>query len=311
MRQSAHRGLAVPVVREGQMMMAQTPCATCAVLCQYGPGQCAIAPLRAGETTLGALCVVRDHDKSFDPEQTRSLALLANAAAIAIANARLAATARQEAARSASCAERERLAAELHDHLAQTLSFLNLKADRLQELLAAGFTAESAHELARMKAAIATAYNQVRAALAGLQQPTAVADDLAEKLTACLAEFRTTAGLAADLLVTDPTALALPPVTQIQVLHIVREALTNVRRHAQAQHVCVRIERIDDTACFTVEDDGRGFDPQAIVGDHHLGLAIMRTRAERSGGHFALVSAPGAGTKIVVHLPCGTQSKTA
>jgi len=60
---------------------------------------------------------------------------------------------------------------------------------------------------------------------------------------------------------------------------------------------------VNDEALFTVKDDGDGFDPQAIKTENHLGLAIMRARAERSGGVLAIESAPGAGTKVLATFP--------
>ncbi|MFN8491911.1 MAG: ATP-binding protein [Caldilineaceae bacterium] len=287
-------------------IIAPTDCMACSVVRQTGPGHCAAALLRSGKTTLGALCVVREQEAPFDHDQTRSLMLLANAAAIAITNARLAVQARQEAARVAACTEREQLAAELHDHLAQTLGFLNLKADRLQALLAAEQMAEPANELAQMKAAIATAYAQVRTALTGLQQPSSNAQDLVQKLTTSVAEFRDHTGLPTELVIADSTALALPEPTQTQLLHIIREALTNIRRHAHAHSVQVRVERSQQLACFTIEDDGRGFEPSGERSDHHLGLTIMRTRAERSGGQLQITSTPGHGAQIVVCFPLQT-----
>ena len=89
-------------------------------------------------------------------------------------------------------------------------------------------------------------------------------------------------------------------------MHIIRESLTNIRRHAQAQHVVVRVERVNDQARFTIEDDGCGFDPQAIVSDAHLGLTIMRARAERSGGTLKVESAKGVGTKVMAMFPLGS-----
>jgi two-component system nitrate/nitrite sensor histidine kinase NarX len=290
------------VIGNGQTISLTTPCAACAVLGQYGPGCCHATPLRVGEATLGALCIICQPGKVFDPDRVRSLQLLANAAAIAISNARLAATARQEAAHAAAAAEREQLAAELHDHLAQTLSFLNLKADQLQGLINhTGETAAGA-TLAQMKTAITAAYTQVRAALTGLRQPSE-ATNLRDSLAACLADFRMATGVAVNLSVASKMEAVLAPVTQTQIIQIVREALTNIQRHAQAQQVWVKAERRNGLARFTVADDGCGFDPQAVLGEHHLGLKIMRLRAERSGGQLTIQSAPGAGAQVVVELP--------
>jgi two-component system nitrate/nitrite sensor histidine kinase NarX len=126
---------------------------------------------------------------------------------------------------------------------------------------------------------------------------------LSEKLGACQDEFRRASGISAELVGADPAGLMLSPAAQRQVVHMVREALTNVRRHAQAERVWVRVEQAHAEACFTVEDDGCGFAPSDVVGDHHLGLTIMRIRAERSGGQVTVDSAPGGGTRITIRFP--------
>jgi two-component system, NarL family, nitrate/nitrite sensor histidine kinase NarX len=303
LRLSLQREPARQVVGDGQPLLTQSACAACCALRRVDPGHAVIAPLRAGANTLGALCLVRDDIAPFDADQMRSLMLLANAAAIAITNARLAVAACQAAAQSAACAERAQLAAELHDHLAQTLGYLNLKTAQLQASLDAGSLTTSANELMQIKSAITDAYMQVRTLLTGLRRPPSDAADLAEKLADCVASLRTDTGPTIDLVVTKQAALALPPVMQTQVLHIIREALTNVQRHARARRIRLCVECSEEMACFTVEDDGCGFDPDAATGDHHLGLLIMRTRAERSGGQLLIESAPGAGTKLLLRLP--------
>ncbi|MFQ5578228.1 MAG: ATP-binding protein, partial [Anaerolineae bacterium] len=314
-RQPAADGLTSQVIGAGQTVSTEITCANCGFLDTHAPGQCVAAPLRAGEQTLGALCVVRPQQAKFDPEETRALTLLANAAAIAIANARLAEAKQQQARQTAALAERERLAAELHDNLAQTLSFLNFKTDRLKELLADGQITETQPELEKMKTAINRAYGQVRAALVGLHEAATAesgeeaAQNLAQKLAEEVADFRQTSSLAVDLSIADPSCLALPDVSRRQALHIVREALTNIRRHVQARQAWVRVERANGEVRFTVEDDGCGFDPAAAGGDAHLGLTIMRARAKRSGGRLTVESAPDKGARIIAHFPLQTQKE--
>jgi len=254
---------------------------------------------------IGALCVVRARTRHqhqpFDANETRALTLLANSAAIAITNARLAEERRRQAEQAAVSTERERLAAELHDNLAQTLSFLNLKSDRVRELIGAQDNEHVATELERMKSAIGTAYDQVRTALTGLHEPLRPADDFLAKLTACVNDFNDLTGFKAEL-----TATAIPPLTpvvQTQALHIVRESLVNIRRYAQAQRVQVQVGRVNGSARFVIADDGRGFDPTDVDGGQHLGLGIMRTRAERCGGALKVESTPGSGTTITATLP--------
>ncbi|MBM4423686.1 MAG: GAF domain-containing protein [Chloroflexi bacterium] len=307
-RQPVRMGMAAQVIGAGDTVVVERACSGCGFLRAQEPGQCAAAPLRVGERTLGALCVVRGNASPFDVNETRALTLLANSAAIAIANVQLAEAGRRQAERSAALAERERLAAELHDHLAQTLSYLALKADRIGEMLADGDAANAAPELSRVRVAVSDAYQQVRAALVGLREPQPKADNFAERLEAALTHFREASGIPAELAIADPSALALPQLAQTQVLHIVREALANVQRHARATRAMLTIDRVNGHARFSVEDNGRGFDPHSIDGSDHLGLTIMRARAERIGGHLRVDSTPGGGTNVAAALPLVEES---
>ncbi len=303
LQQSLDRDPAQQVVGEGATVVVDAGCTNCGFLCAHAPGRSAVAPLRAGPTTLGALCVVRPRGEDFDANETRALTLLANSAVVAIANARLAEQQKQQAERAAIAAERDRLAAELHDNLAQTLGFLNLKSDRVRETLGDREINQASLELAQMKEAIGTAYHQVRAALTGLREPLPDADNLRTRLSDCVTEMNASAGPSVELKIVDTAALALPHITQTQAYHIVHEALNNVRRHAQAQHVSVTVGRHNGTACFVVEDDGRGFVREAVDERQHLGLSIMRARAERCGGTLQVESELGKGTKVTALLP--------
>lgn len=298
LRQPLQRDFHLQVVGEGRTTLAPTECISCAFMQAHVPGRCAAAPLRVGENTLGALCVVRSSGVPFNAEETRAITLLANAAAIAINNARLAEEGRRRSEENAALAEREKLAAELHDNMAQTLGAINLRMGQVETLIAAGQTQWAVQELGRMQTAVKHAYGQVRAALTGLQAHFSSNGNLEEKLVEYVAQFRRDSGLSTDLTIVDPSALALPALAQAQALHIVREALTNVRRHARAQHVHILVRRTNSLAHFTIEDDGQGFNPRHRQSDNHLGLTIMQTRAERSGGHLTIHSAPGKGTRI-------------
>ena len=187
--------------------------------------------------------MVRRESTAFDANETRALTLLANSAAVALVNARLSAEQRQQAEQAAIAAERDRLAAELHDNLAQTLSFLNLKSDRVREMIETQHDESAEVELAQMKSAIDAAYGQVRAALTGLREAAPNADDLRTRLERCVAEARAAATAQIDFTIVDASALTLPRVAQTQAYHIVREALINARRHAQAQRVQITVER--------------------------------------------------------------------
>lgn len=303
LRQPVSAALPRQVIGEGRTVVTETACASCGFLRSMAGGQCIATPLRAGEDTLGALCVVRPAKIDFEPEEQAALALLANAAAVAIVNARLVEQGRAQAQQRAIQSERERLAAELHDNLAQTLSFLNLKADQLENAIVNDAENEAVQLLAEMRGAMLRAYSQVRAALAGLQAGPRATAALATDLRACVAEMQALTGLTIELIIEDAEALALTPLAHQQALHIVREALTNVWRHAQVRQASVRVQRVADAVRLTVRDEGCGFDPTAVEKSGHLGLAIMRARAERSGGALDVHAQPNAGTTIVAIFP--------
>jgi two-component system nitrate/nitrite sensor histidine kinase NarX len=301
---AAGQSLALQVVGQGETVITSAACTNCRFLLSHAPGQCVATPLHTGDRTLGALCVVRAEQEQFDTAETRALTLLANSAATAITNANLVEFGQQQAKEAASLAERERLAAELHDNLAQTLSYLNIKTDRLGEMVGDGQLADVESELTGMKSAITTAYGQVRAALVGLREPViSVEGELAAKLNGCIDDFRQVSNIFVDLLVADASALELSPVGQKQALHIVKESLNNIHRHAQAGRVEVRVERDKESARFTIADNGQGFNLTRRENGNHLGLTIMRARAERCGGSLTIDTAPGRGTKIIARLP--------
>ena len=307
--QTTETGITLPVIGSGQTIVSKTSCSDCGFLHAHPHGRCVATPLRAGDHTLGAICVVRsnaenvDEIASFDADGQRALSLLANTAAIAIANARLVNAERQKAEQAAALAEREQLAADLHDNLAQLLSFTRIKLERLDEILIDNQNAEEHVTLKQIEKAMETAYQQVRDALAGLLKPHPTSDDFAKKLATRVDSFSATHGFPVKLEITDSSALMLPLTTQTQAVHIVCEALSNVQRHSQAKQAWVRVDRVNGHARFTVEDNGKGFDPQKPRGGNHFGLRIMRTRAERSGGEFSLSSQPGEGTKISAIFP--------
>jgi two-component system nitrate/nitrite sensor histidine kinase NarX len=308
-QQLIKRGLVVEVEGSGQTVQTEVENSTCAFLSSDEPGHCTATPLRIGDKIIGAMCVVRIvYEKSrvltrFNTDEERAITLLANAAAIAITNARLVDAEKHQAEQTATLSERNRLAEELHDNLAQTLSFLNLKAERVEELLVTTQSNAAIDEINQMKSTIRKAQIQVRTALTGLIEPPPSPGEFAQKIAACVEDFDESLGFKVDLSIPDFTVLALPRESRKQTLHIIREALTNVRLHSNAKHARVQVNSVNGLTVFTIKDNGCGFDPFADIKENHLGLSIMRTRAERSGGSFNLDSSPGRGTEIVVSFP--------
>ena len=107
------------------------------------------------------------------------------------------------------------------------------------------------------------------------------------------------------------SGVPLAPDRQLQVLHVVQEALSNARKHAACSRVRVSLESGAEYR-IRVRDDGRGFDPGALCDvDDHVGLRIMRERALRAGGCVEVRAAPGAGTEIVLRVPAAEPRKEA
>jgi len=101
--------------------------------------------------------------------------------------------------------------------------------------------------------------------------------------------------------------VSITPLVQKQAVYIYREGLTNARRYAQAKHIYVNLEHVNNGILIQVVDDGVGFDPNLIRSDHHLGLSILQVRTERVGGTLSIETAPGKGTTISAWLPAVQQ----
>ena len=262
-------------------------------------------PIRGGEQLLGALYLGdRTDDRPFSLQDQRRLERFATQAALAITNARL----HRRITTLAIAEERERIAREMHDSLAQVLGYVITKASAARELLSqAGRVHDAEHYLRELEQTARDAYADVREGILGLRTGLDPSQSLVEALGRYVERWREQSGIAVDLVVgPGEGALAgLSPFAELQLLRIVQEALTNVRKHAQAKQVTVRIGITDDSVTVVISDDGIGFDPavHSRTGYPRFGLATMRERAEAVGGRLAIRSQPGQGTTVEVALP--------
>jgi signal transduction histidine kinase len=201
--------------------------------------------------------------------------------------------------------ERDRLAREMHDGLAQILGYLNLKVLATEQMLSAGKTPQAREELQRMEKAVQGACADVREAILSLRTTISPQKGLVPTLAEFLEQFSDQTGLKVELASAKVEQLSLPLETQFQLLRIIQEALTNVRKHAQATQARVKIEEGPEWVTIKVEDNGQGFDPapKDQKKGHRFGLQIMRERAEGIGGRLTVQSKPGQGTRIVVKVP--------
>ncbi|MBP6813417.1 MAG: type IV pili methyl-accepting chemotaxis transducer N-terminal domain-containing protein [Burkholderiaceae bacterium] len=197
--------------------------------------------------------------------------------------------------------ERSFLARELHDSIAQSLAFLRIQVQLMREALARGDPEQVQYVLGEIDLGLHESYGDVRELLIHFRT-RASGEDIEPALRTTLRKFEHQSGLTTTL---DMRGQGLPlaPDLQIQVLHIVQEALSNVRKHARASHVWLLVEQQPQWR-IEVRDDGLGFSTRDESSDEtHVGLRIMVERAERLGARLDVLSTPGQGTSVVLTLP--------
>lgn len=198
--------------------------------------------------------------------------------------------------------ERQRMARELHDTLAQGLAGLILQLEAVEAHLMNGRTARAQEIVQHAMVRARTALADSRRTIDHLRSDEPAIDDFGAALRAEVARFSAATGLACQLDLGDLPRL--PESVQDHALRAVTESLANVARHARATQVWVRVAHDDDALTLDIRDDGVGFDPAALRSRHgHYGLLGLNERAQLTGGVLDITSAPGAGTKVWLRLP--------
>ncbi|MBS1130132.1 MAG: GAF:ATP-binding region, ATPase-like:Histidine kinase, region:Histidine kinase, dimerization [Proteobacteria bacterium] len=200
--------------------------------------------------------------------------------------------------------ERNLLAQELHDSIAQGLAFLNIQVQLLQDSLRKGKADEAMQTAGQLREGVQESYDDVRELLVHFRTRVHQSD-LDSAINAALEKFEGQTGIQTEFERIGATT-PLPPTDEIQIMHIVQESLSNIRKHARARHVRVTVRQELGTSKVMVEDDGIGFDPQNdpnCLSDRHVGLKIMRERAHRIGGECRITSNPGQGSCVILSLP--------
>lgn len=234
----------------------------------------------------------------FTPTQTALLETLGQLLGTAIENQRL-----QVRERELAISEERNLVAQgLHDSIAQGLNFLNLQVQMLEQSLKQQRIDEVESIVPMLRAGVDESYQDVRELLHNfrtrLQEGT-----LVSSLETVIDKFRRQSGIAVDF-DADGDGAPFPREHQLQLLFIVQEALSNVRKHASASRVQIRLAD-DQDFTLSVKDNGHGFELEKLqaLGDAHVGVNIMRERAQRIDAQLELKSQPGEGTEVVLHLP--------
>lgn len=255
-------------------------------------------PIVSGSAIVGAFYLTdKQSGEAFSDDDEALIETFAAHAALAIENARL-----HERSRELNIVEeRNRLARELHDAVTQKLFGLVLAAESGAALLArdadgAGEQLQKVRELAR------EAMEELRSVIVHLRPHAIEAEGLAVALAKHVDVLRRAHRREIGLEVSGD--FIAPAAAEDAAFRIAQEALHNALRHAEAQHIGVRLHIGDERLTLIVSDDGAGFEPDApAVRSRRLGLTTMSERARAAGGELTVASSPGAGTTVSLRVP--------
>jgi two-component system nitrate/nitrite sensor histidine kinase NarX len=262
-----------------------------------GFGTVVNVPIRLHERVLGEVDLFFYAKVSPSAAERSLLEALNSHLASAMENLRLHALGRE----AAVSGERNLLARELHDSIAQSLAFLKIQVQLMRDALQSKNEVEIQKVLEEIDAGVRESYGDVRELLIHFRT-RANAEDIEPALATTLRKFEHQTGLKSTLEISGH-GMPLSPDLQIQVLHIVQEALSNVRKHARASQVWLTVQQQPEWR-FEVRDDGIGFAPDGPAPDEtHVGLRIMTERAQRIGASLEVISTPERGSSVILTLP--------
>ncbi|HYO20545.1 MAG TPA: GAF domain-containing sensor histidine kinase [Dermatophilaceae bacterium] len=257
-------------------------------------------PIRGPVGPLGELWIGRRSEVFFTERDRAFLVTLSGLAAIAITSAQMRENGRQRAV----LAERGRIAREMHDSLAQVLGVTHLRLRALDVREEVRDSPEIAAELSAVADICQEAYRDVRESILGLRGSGRTERGLLDNLSAYLEKYSQQCDIATSLDSHLDHDLALSPRCEVQVIRVIQEALTNVRKHSGATSAIVHVTESGSSTTFVVEDDGHGFNSAHSPSDRDgFGLYTMRERMALLNGSLTIDSAPGRGTRVVADVP--------
>lgn len=252
-------------------------------------------PLAIGDRPLGIMNLTGPSWRKLTSTELRLLSTIAYQVGIAVERARLA----EESTRLARAEERERIAREIHDTLAQGLTGIALQIEAALPHLTDD--PERAQErLQRALAVTRDSLEEARRSVLYLRTTPLAGKPLADALVGLGRRFTHETGILVRVSASGRERLPLP--VEGELFRIAQEALANIRTHAGAHQVAITLRERDGRAALSIRDDGVGFVP-AAAGDGHHGILGMRERARLAGGSLRIRSRPGRGTTVTATVP--------
>ncbi len=206
----------------------------------------------------------------------------------------------------ATMRERERLARELHDNAGQVLAYVNMQAQAIRKWVQDGETEKVEEQLTRLANIAKEAHNDLRESIFNLNVGPMKKWSFFPTLQQHLDTYQNTYAVRTELVFPKELEVdAFNPGVGVQLLRVIQEALTNARKHGQANSVRVTFTHQDSRARIVIADDGCGFDSDQLPNNasNHFGLVFMSERMEHIGGDVKIVSKLGAGTQVLIEVP--------
>jgi signal transduction histidine kinase len=206
----------------------------------------------------------------------------------------------------ATLEERERLAREFHDGIGQTLGYASMQAQIVRKLVREGNLEKVDSLLDRLVEETQNAHADIRESILNLKAGSSQEWFFFPALKEYLNHYQEFYSIRTELSLPEELGEdAFEPVTGIQLLRVIQEALTNARKHSRAHTVKVTFQAINHRVQITIANDGKGFNPGQLKLDdgRHFGLQFMRERMEQIGGSIIIDSRPEAGTVVTLEAP--------
>jgi PAS domain S-box-containing protein len=255
-----------------------------------------LVPLVLGERLIGMLSVRSSAHRTYRPDEVELAEGLAHLATLAVQLTRLA----EQGQKSVLLQERNRMAQEIHDTLAQGFTGIIVQLEAAEDAISE--RTEVRNHILKAKTLARNGLAEARRSLWALRPQALEHGDLVSAVRRLVDEATDHRSVPASFRL-EGVAHGLPPKVEDNLLRIAQEALNNAFQHADATRIEVLLAFDAEEVELCIQDDGRGFDPGAAQNQVGFGLTSMRERTERIGGRIAIESRPGRGTKVLARVP--------
>jgi len=260
-------------------------------------------PLYAQGTPLGVMNVASPDWRELSPEELRLLYTVGDLVSMAIHRTRLF----ERSIQLGAVEERNRLAREIHDTLAQGLTAITLQLETADALLETDSQSDRVRQVIQQALALTRKnLEEARRSVLDLRAAPLEGRSLPEALVGLSKEWMAKGNPPLRLKITGEN-YPLPVRIEVGLYRIVEEALNNAARHAQARHVLIELVITPEQVRLSIEDDGQGFDTTQVPKGRY-GLIGINERVRLLGGQLVLCSSPGEGTQLDIQVPLRTAS---